>query len=1073
MKFKLKDSIDLIEKTVFLNERINGSFEAEYDHNNKLIDSYINKWQEVVAKGNRETFEKRLSLDNLDLNSARKILGKICLNENLPEWTEIFEKIINKVEDVSRKKHTFHDYKWKGKNPVPFQEILYPSVLIAREELIHRTGRSYHLASEESHRIFEHNLHMLLSNLCSETLYYEYIIYCTGKQSPYELYLDGLKKRINPEYYNSFLEVFFKASFINFFKEYPVLARFVSMCVTLWIEGTGEFFRRLEEDLPEISRVFCKGEEPGKLVNVKSGISDTHNKGRSVIALTFSSGLKLIYKPKDLSTEIIYFDLLSWFNQHISLKFKTLKIINRKDYGWVEFVECLPCKNKEEVTGYYTRAGHLLCIMYLMGGNDCHCENIIASGEYPVFIDLETLMQAETVLNNKEYNDRAITMADNKISRSVLKSGLLPSWILQGEKAYDIGGISGPTSQKNSIHRGREKFIDRNVVIEREIFQNTFNLPVLNGEFLLPFKYIEHIVRGFKEIYMLLMEHRDYLLSSHSPLNKLKGKKFRFIYRATRIYDQLLKKMLMPDFLKDAILFSIELDVLTRAILKFEQKELYSLIKSEISNLQGLDIPVFTGYSDRNCLVLSDGKTIENLFREPAYNHIISCLKGSGEEDLKSQVSFIRAILYEETDKKTADIIIEDDRTDLSSVEIKEEGFKQALVIAEKLEELAIKSESGEVIWIGYEYIPAAEILQLRPAGYTLFSGCCGISLFLSAVAHVTGNSKFANLALSAIEGTCRDIKDINKDNTLKEKILENGTGCVVGLGSIVYSLVSMSQFLGVSELLETAKIASLLINDLIKSDRQFDITGGVAGAILALLKLYDEIHEAEILKIARKCGKHLLENRVKSSSGYKTWKIPGNLSLSGFSHGAAGIVYALLRLYTCSEEKDLLEAAREAILYENTLYSKDYDNWSDLRETEDMPEERKFKTSWCHGAPGIGLGRIGGLCVLDNDSIRRDIDIAINKTIKESKSCDHLCCGNMGLVDILLTAGIKLDRSDFKREALLKTYRVLSGVKKHGMFNTGYEIDFTPGFFQGISGIGYELLRLKNPDIPSVLLFE
>jgi lantibiotic modifying enzyme len=40
-------------------------------------------------------------------------------------------------------------------------------------------------------------------------------------------------------------------------------------------------------------------------------------------------------------------------------------------------------------------------------------------------------------------------------------------------------------------------------------------------------------------------------------------------------------------------------------------------------------------------------------------------------------------------------------------------------------------------------------------------------------------------------------------------------------------------------------------------------------------------------------------------------------------------------------------------------------------------------------------------------------------------------------------------------------------------MFNTGYEIDFTPGFFQGISGIGYELLRLNNPDIPSVLLFE
>jgi hypothetical protein len=30
------------------------------------------------------------------------------------------------------------------------------------------------------------------------------------------------------------------------------------MCVTLWIEGTGEFFRRLEEDLPEISEFSVK-----------------------------------------------------------------------------------------------------------------------------------------------------------------------------------------------------------------------------------------------------------------------------------------------------------------------------------------------------------------------------------------------------------------------------------------------------------------------------------------------------------------------------------------------------------------------------------------------------------------------------------------------------------------------------------------------------------------------------------------------------------------------------------------------------------------------------------------------
>jgi lantibiotic modifying enzyme len=31
----------------------------------------------------------------------------------------------------------------------------------------------------------------------------------------------------------------------------------------------------------------------------------------------------------------------------------------------------------------------------------------------------------------------------------------------------------------------------------------------------------------------------------------------------------------------------------------------------------------------------------------------------------------------------------------------------------------------------------------------------------------------------------------------------------------------------------------------------------------------------------------------------------------------------------------------------------------------------------------------------------------------------------------------------------------------------------FNPGFFQGVAGIGYSLLRLADKDLPSVLLWE
>ena len=40
----------------------------------------------------------------------------------------------------------------------------------------------------------------------------------------------------------------------------------------------------------------------------------------------------------------------------------------------------------------------------------------------------------------------------------------------------------------------------------------------------------------------------------------------------------------------------------------------------------------------------------------------------------------------------------------------------------------------------------------------------------------------------------------------------------------------------------------------------------------------------------------------------------------TGFSHGTAGIVYALLRLYEHTRDARLLETAKEAIAYEDTV---------------------------------------------------------------------------------------------------------------------------------------------------------
>ena len=199
---------------------------------------------------------------------------------------------------------------------------------------------------------------------------------------------------------------------------------------------------------------------------------------------------------------------------------------------------------------------------------------------------------------------------------------------------------------------------------------------------------------------------------------------------------------------------------------------------------------------------------------------------------------------------------------------------------------------------------------------------------------------------------------------------------------------------------------------------------------------------------------------------------------MTGFSHGAAGIAYALLRLFDISRESSYLDAACEAIAFERTKFSHKAQNWFDLRVKADGEEEPPCMTSWCHGAPGIGLARIAGLSVLDDEHIRREIEIALHTTQRFGlQDVDHLCCGNLGRVDFLLVASRDLSRPELREAAERRAAWVVqrasdaSAYQLFHNFPAGY---FNPGLFQGTAGIGYELLRLAHAQcIPSVLLLE
>ena len=143
-----------------------------------------------------------------------------------------------------------------------------------------------------------------------------------------------------------------------------------------------------------------------------------------------------------------YMTLLRWISEGIGIEQYQYSIISRENYSWCEVVSYENCVQEWELQQYYKRLGIQLFLVYLLGTKDLHSENLIAHGEYPVFVDLETLV-------NIQYNQKRETAFQEicyQLSNSVLYTGILPFYHFnQKGKGINASGINGTENQKYPI----------------------------------------------------------------------------------------------------------------------------------------------------------------------------------------------------------------------------------------------------------------------------------------------------------------------------------------------------------------------------------------------------------------------------------------------------------------------------------------------------------------------------------------------------------------------------------------------------------------------------------------------
>ena len=374
-----------------------------------------------------------------------------------------------------------------------------------------------------------------------------------------------------------------------------------------------------------------------------------------------------------------------------------------------------------------------------------------------------------------------------------------------------------------------------------------------------------------------------------------------------------------------------------------------------------------------------------------------------------------------------------------------------------------------------------------RCSGMSLFAGTAGIAVFLLRLYKLTRNSLQLETLIGVKNQLARQLPNVTGTSD---------TAFYTGWPGAAWVLAEIGFVLGDDDLIDTAVSALESLSQHTPQLPATDIITGSAGLIAPLLGLAARTGRSRLSDVAVWLGEFLVSSAQRSSTGWswQTLKVATQKHLSGYGHGVAGIISALGELVPITNDASFLEAITEGLRYESSQFSAKEGNWEDHRARADS-SNAAFQFGWCHGAPGIGMGRLR-LLELQIDAklnaagfastgmparIRTDFETALDTTISKLTYADDrgqrefcLCHGLAGNSELPLLASEQSGHESLIEHA----ERVAQlGIDKIENPRMPWPINLsgtgeTPVLFNGLTGIGYFYLRMSNPtQVPSILL--
>ena len=335
----------------------------------------------------------------------------------------------------------------------------------------------------------------------------------------------------------------------SMFRHFPVLSRLWFQLISQWCDQVGELLVRLVADRTALSHAFLGGQPLGPIVKMRCGLSDPHNKGRTVMLLHFAAG-SVIYKPRPGDGEWEWFSFLYGMNAlSFHPRLRPARVLRRKGYCWMERIEPSSCKDIPAARRFYRRMGGIIGAAYLLRTADCHRENIIASGEHPVLVDAEALwhLSLET---------KAQTPLD-----LLYRTGFFP-------------GANRRSLQSHSSVLGRAT--------------TGQHVPRIRARALNAAQYEREIVDGFRRAWHCLLGTHDRHAAFVRRLRRILSRERRWIYWPTEQYAAIRRASIQPAALRSGI--DREL-LIARSCAR--RTVTPAVIHAEIDALKRLDIPYF------------------------------------------------------------------------------------------------------------------------------------------------------------------------------------------------------------------------------------------------------------------------------------------------------------------------------------------------------------------------------------------------------------------------------------------------------------------------------------------------